>query len=128
MFKQRVQGFAVGAAAVAAIMVGLPFINGTSPTPELDAFAETLDIDIAWTAVNPCTPMDVRVKACFAEWTPNTIYVNPNRSPELVKYSVLHETAHVLQHRLGEDLDDCRADQIAQLLGAEEGPTWCHWG
>jgi len=116
MFKQRVQGFAIGAATIAAIMVGLPMLSAPTPAPELDEFADSLGIQIVWTKHHPCEIYGNI--GCFTQTTPNVVYVEPDLGEDVTRYVLLHEVAHVLQFRLGEPLKECKADHIAALLGA----------
>ena len=120
MFKQRVQGFVIGAAAVAAIMVGLPLMSAPSPTPSLDEFAASIGVEIAWAPVTPCTFAKPQSLGCYLPATPDVIYVVPSSSKNN-KQVVLHELAHVMQHRLGLWLNECDADRLANTLGAHSG-------
>ena len=117
MFKQRVQGFAVGAATVAAIMVGLPMLSASSPNPELDEFAASLGVDIIWTGTHPCLLKDPIYRACYTIFLPDTIFIDPAVAEYNQRFLVFHEIAHVLQHRLGEERDECQAYQIADAIG-----------
>ena len=120
MFKQRVQGFAVGAATVAALMVGLPMLSSPSPDPSLDEFAESVGVEIVWSPVTPCTVTKPQSLGCFSLSTPDVIYVVPS-SNKKNNQVVLHELAHVMQHRLGLWLNECDADRLANTLGAHSG-------
>ena len=120
MFKQRVQGFAIGAAFVAALMIGLPLIGVPSPSPSLDKFAASIGVEIAWAPVTPCTITKPQSLGCYLPATPDVIYVVPS-SGKNNKQVVLHELAHVMQHRLGLWLNECDADRLANTLGAHSG-------
>ena len=121
MFKQRVQGFAVGAATVAAIMVGLPMLSASSPNPELDEFAASLGVDIVWTSLNPCKLHRSDNIGCFVVATPNTIYVEPSiKNPGMDTFAVLHELGHVMQNRRGLPLDEKGADRMAWALRTQQ--------
>ena len=116
MFKQRVQGFAVGAAAVAALMIGLPMLNVGSPNPELDKFAASLGVDIVWSATHPCLLKNPAYDACFTPLLPNTVFVNPAISEGDQRFFVFHEIAHVFQHRLNMERDECQAYRVADAI------------
>ena len=124
MFKQRVQGFAVGAATIAVLMFALPMQLAPSPAPDLEALADSVGVDVVWTSIQPCQIV-IESDGCFTTGSPNTIYVSAMDSAEDTKYVFLHELAHVLQYRAGAELSDCNADMIAELLGAEQNRK-CH--
>jgi len=120
MFKQRVQGFAVGAAFVAAAMVGLPMLGAGSPTPELDEFAESLGVEIIWTDTHPCLLKAPTSEGCHTAPMPNTIFIDPDARADDLRFLVLHEIGHVLQDRLDMERDECHAYRIADAIGGTD--------
>lgn len=121
MFKQQVQGFAVGAAVVAALMVGVPALSAPSENTDVDTFAASVGVDIVWTEINPCNALGLKSQGCFTPTTPNTVYVAPSGPSKKAAYAAMHEIAHALQYRRGVALNECNADEIARLLGAPDG-------
>lgn len=55
---------------------------------------------------------------CWEEITPDTIYIGSKLEPEATRHAVLHELGHVMQNRLGQPFDECKADDFAQALGS----------
>jgi len=130
MFKQRVQGFAIGAAAVAAIMVAVPLLNPRSIDPDMDAFAESVGITILWSDVTPCTPTTPNAVGCFTPATPDAIYVSKSLDNESRRFIVMHEIGHALANRLGSNeprqVREGRADSFARSLGAQRPATFLY--
>lgn len=120
-FRGQVQGFAVGAAVVAALMFGLPALTGlNSPSEDMDELAAQFDVEIVWSNVNPCTPSGP-AHGCYLNATPSLIYVSPDMPAEFLRYTVLHEIGHVVQQRLWLPPSECAADRFAQSLGTIKG-------
>lgn len=86
-----------------------------------ESIAEKFGVTIVWQTRVFCAGPDDRVAGCFLPATPDTIYVRVDQVSDLEHYIVLHEIAHVIQYRLGQDRDECGADRIAQSLGASYG-------
>lgn len=120
-FRGQVQGFAIGAAVVAGIMLGAPALfPGPASATDATQIADQFGVTVVWSTA-PCSLMDPTAQGCFLTNTPNTVYVSPGLSAMRTRYAVLHEIGHVMQHRLGESIDECGADQFAQSLGARFG-------
>lgn len=60
---------------------------------------------------------------CFHPEQPETIVLSPDLEGAALTYIVLHELAHVRQHRHGVPLDECEADAAAVAWGADESLT-----
>lgn len=60
---------------------------------------------------------------CFHPEHPETIVLSPDLEGAALTYIVLHELAHVRQHRHGVPLDECEADAAAVAWGADESLT-----
>lgn len=79
--------------------------------------ADAMGVTIIWTADNRnCA--DGGLGGCFDSATPDVIYVTPDMGKKLSDHVILHELAHVQQHRAGESLDECGADAQAQAWGS----------
>lgn len=120
--RGQVQGFAIGAAVTAAIMIGGPQLLSAHPA-ETDAtkIAAAFNVKIVWTTLSPCSAIRENIDGCFSPKTPATIYVSPTLNPANEYYIVLHEIGHVLQHRLGVVEDECAADRFAQSMRSTLG-------
>jgi len=80
------------------------------------------DVIVVWSddaAVN-CGLTLGEAGGCFNPATPDTIVVSTNNTPAGLTYLVLHELAHLRQHRYGVPLDECAADAAAVAWGADE--------
>lgn len=62
---------------------------------------------------------------CFRSSTPDTIYLSPGLTGDVLTYVVLHEFSHVQQWQRGDPLDECAADAQAIAWGAD--PTLAHY-
>lgn len=123
MFKMRgqVQGFVVGAAVMAGVMLGAPALfHAPASATDATQIADQFGVTIVWSTL-PCSLMDTTAQGCFLDNTPSTVYVSPKLSELRTSYAVLHEIGHVMQHRLGEPISECDADKFAQSLGAQFG-------
>src|SRR5690554_8078992 len=108
-FRGQVQGFAVGAAAVALVMVGMPSLfPAPTATADMDELANQFGVTIVWSTA-PCAPMDAEANGCFLINTPNTVYVSPNLQTDYTRYAVLHEIGHVMQYKVDGTISECAA-------------------
>lgn len=125
-FRGQVQGFIVGAAVVAGIMLAAPAVFA-APTPTLptapltdgDQIAAAFNVKVVWDISN-CTKGEHPkvVLGCTFASDPSTIYINPVGTPERKHRTVLHELGHVVQARLGLEHSECNADKFADALQA----------
>lgn len=126
--RGQVQGFAIGAAVMAAVMLGAPSVlNATQSHPHsADEIAATFGVKIVW-SVLPCKiALPTETEGCFLPDTPNVIYVDPASQGELrLHQTVLHELGHVVQQRLGIKRSECGADRFAMSLGSIGGNHKC---
>ena len=113
--RGQVQGFAIGAAVMAAVMVGFP-ASTSAPvaTNPYATIAAEFNVTIQWQTVGLCGP---GTTGCFDPTTPNVIYVKTGMDANETRYVVLHEIGHASQYRMGLPLDECNADEFARSLG-----------
>lgn len=115
-----VRGFVIGVAVIAAAVSGGQMATAALPNEQItdpDQIAATFGVDVVWD-ITFCTRGEhpEKVMGCASASTPNTIYLNPDVSPERKHRTVLHELGHIVQYRLGLDRDECNADIFADSL------------
>lgn len=65
-----------------------------------------------------CAGLGLGTSGCFSSATPNIIYIAHDLPASIEKSVILHELAHYYQHQNGLPLDECHADELAALWGA----------
>lgn len=129
--------FTIGAAAAGAF-IGLNFVAANAQQPELSisisaqtpppldvtgllASVGATDVTIDWTSEDTanCGATGRGLGGCFSSQRPNIIVISPELTGDNLAYVLLHEYAHVTQHRAGKPLDECEADQLALSWGAK---------
>lgn len=109
--------FAVG--FIAALIVPFVLLVALIPKPGAvvpDEIAAQFGVTVQVVSETPCG-----LAGCFLRATPDTIYIEPGFDGEELRYLILHEIGHVIQHRLGIPLDECGADRFAQSMGSTFG-------
>lgn len=120
--RGQIQGFAIGAAVMAAVMIGGPaLLSSHADVSDATKIAATFGVKIVWSPLSPCILDGPEFTGCFDDHTPNTIYMKPGMDRANEYYVALHEIGHVLQHRLGKILNECDADRFAQSMGSTLG-------
>jgi len=113
--------FLVGLVAGALVMVlagiGVLVVLRGGSVPDDDELAGRFGVEVVRVDEVTCEGGDAI--GCFDPLTPDRVTI-ANGLGELERSVLLHELAHVLQHRAGMPLDECGADRIALELGA----TW----
>lgn len=107
-------------AAVGGVIVAPALASSPASSTDATQIADQFGVTVVWSTV-PCSLMDPTAEGCFLANTPSTVYVSAGLSALRTRYAVLHEVGHVMQHRLGESISECGADQFAQSLGARFG-------
>lgn len=106
---------------VIASVLAIPIVF--APADQLDTtnkIASKFGVSIIWTSDwRNCSARGEmsQYSGCWLSITPDVIYVSPGMPQNLEDFIILHETMHVLQHRLGSPIDECEADRFAILNG-----------
>jgi hypothetical protein len=109
---------------IVTALLAVTVIAGVSAAPAAtetypDQIAEQFGVTVV--VVEDLTCGNVSSAAgCFRTETPDVVYLDKREGTSWQRSVILHELGHVMQHRLGQPLDECKADQFALSLGA----TW----
>lgn len=114
-------GIVIGlAVAVGVASATLATANSWTYTVGSDDIAAQFNVTVRYfDSGSPCGEV-TDASGCFRVVEPNVVYVQSGLDPDIERSVLLHEIAHVIQHRTGVPQDECGADEIAQNLGA----TW----
>lgn len=110
-----------------AVAAPAPAVTATPTSPGDIIWEATGETDIYWAFTNDpavnCAPEGWG--GCFRPEFPDSIFVSSGLSDTAQRYIVLHELAHLHQHRSGLPLDECAADAQALAWGAD--PTQLYY-
>lgn len=104
-----------GGAGIAGMTA--PFGSSSS---QFDAIASAVGVSIDWDQNRLAECGGSEALGCFRPSAPGVVHVSPDLG-DYTRQVLLHELGHVLQHRLGQPLDECGADQFAASMGSDEG-------
>jgi Zn-dependent peptidase ImmA (M78 family) len=119
----RIHAFVAGAVTVLALVAGALLIwvlSAPAHSAESEDLASRFDVTVVWFDDNSPCGDTTEHGGCWQRATPDVIYVQSGFDPDVERSMILHEIGHVLQHRLGLPLDECKADEFARSMGA----TW----
>jgi hypothetical protein len=97
---------------------GIYELQPSDPTTDTDQIASQFSVTIHWSKKLTCGTVDAG--GCTFAHSTKDIYVLGGLPAEQTRSVILHEIGHVMQNRLGQPADECKADEFARSLGA----TW----
>lgn len=87
---------------------------------KFDEIASAVGVSIDWDRERLAKCGGDEALGCFRPSAPGVVHLSPDLG-DYTRQVLLHEIGHVLQHRLGQPLDECGADLFAASMGSDEG-------
>ncbi len=115
-----VVGVLLGALVTVCAWIAVELVERAPPSSTV-ALAERFGVSVVYVDGLEC---DGPRAGCYRPRTPDVVYLRPDLG-DAERDVLLHELAHVLQHRASVGLDECAADRIALELGASSGQYAC---